>query len=242
MVQALAAGDSRYDPPRRPRAPHRRPGLRLRRGEDRLRDLRGRLGRRAAGRRDVAARRRYHPQPQRQPLRLRQVRRSQAAGLGGLAGVPRWIRLCQPAGQRGRPRDLRRRGPGGLRRRLAGCRAAVQLCSLAAHVRCDRPGGQSHEHSAADQFRAQPGRSQRDGSCRGFLMARRRPRAVPSAGRGLGSEFAAQGRGVRARSRPGALRLSPQEPLAGLRRQPQRRRRFVGRLLPGRADGRPGLR
>ncbi len=35
--------------------------------------------------------------------------------LGGFQGVPRQLYLCQPAGQRGRPRDLRRRGPGGLR-------------------------------------------------------------------------------------------------------------------------------
>ena len=61
----------------------------LRRRKDRLRDLRGRLGRRAAGRRDVAAGRRYHPQPQRQPLRLRQVRGPQAARAGRLAGLSR---------------------------------------------------------------------------------------------------------------------------------------------------------
>ena len=105
------AGGPRHDPACRPGVSDRRPGVRLRRRQDRLRDLRGRLGGRPARRRHGAARRRHHPQPQRQPLRLRQARRPQAAGDRGLAGVPRQLYLCQPAGQRGGPGRSTTAGP-----------------------------------------------------------------------------------------------------------------------------------
>ena len=95
----------------------------------------------------VAAGRRHHPQPQRQPLCLRQVRGPQAAGAGRLAGVPRQLRLRQLAGQRGGTGDLRRRRDDRLGRQAVGRRTAVLLCPLAVDQRRGRRAGHTHEHA-----------------------------------------------------------------------------------------------
>ena len=78
--------------------------------------------------------RRRHPQPQRQPLRLRQVRGPQAVRARGLAGVRRQLRLREPAGQRGRPGDLRRRRADRLGRHAAGrAGRGSRFADVAAH-------------------------------------------------------------------------------------------------------------
>ena len=106
------------------------------------------------------ARRRHHPQPQRQPFRLRQVRGPQAVRARRLAGVQRQLRLRQPAGQRGRPGHLRRRRADRLGRPAAGRRAAV-LASPPWHVttRRDRRRRHAHEPRPHRQLPARSGRA-----------------------------------------------------------------------------------
>ena len=86
----------------------------------------------APGARLAAARGRRAAQPQRQPFRVRQATDSRAVRAGRLAGVLRELCVCQPAGQRSGPGDLRRRHADRQRRQDARPRAAVFVCRLAA--------------------------------------------------------------------------------------------------------------
>ena len=132
-VPLAAAG---AHPRGRPRAAHRRRRgerahgrSRLRRGRLplRLRDLRGRVGRGPARRAARVPRRRRGPEPEREPLRLRQARPTRERLVRDAAARCVGLRLQQPRRERGRARPLRRRRLRGGRRRDPDDDDALQL-------------------------------------------------------------------------------------------------------------------
>ena len=117
------------------------------------------------------------------------------------------------------------------------------FAALARDQRRDRRGRHAHEPGPAGQLSARPG--QRQTRCEvacAFAWPDIEPEVPPPQSRGVGIGPARQGRGVHPGGGVGAVRLPAQEPLAGIRGQPQRRGRFLGRRLPGGADGRTGPR
>ncbi len=165
-------------------------------------------------------RRRRHPQPQRQPLRLRQARGARAVRARRLAGVRRQLRLREPAGQRGRPRDLRRRRAD--RHRPASCWPPGRGSRSPI-------GGRRRRVVDVDATRMTRAAQRQLHARRRPASRRVRPRAVPLSAASSREPAAVehadwetgrarQGRGVRPRGRAGAVRLPAQEPLARVRR------------------------
>jgi hypothetical protein len=157
LVQGLAAQDGRDARARRRPLAARRPRLRRRRRRHRLRDLRGRLGGDAARRAARPPRHRPDPQPLGEPLRLRQAGGARTFRARRLARLRRLLRLHQPARQRGRPGDLRRRRPDRLRRAVDGAWPPAVLRRPPA----DDGGGRPRPHPAAAGAAVEPPPSSR---------------------------------------------------------------------------------
>ena len=152
-----------------------------RRRPHRLRDLRGRVGRQPARRRPRAARRRRDLQPVGEPLRVRQVRGAPALRDRGLARVRRRVPVRQPAGQRGRPGDLRRRRADRVGRRAVRARPAVLVPRRRADDRGDRHRRQPPRAGAARQPPPAPRRRGPGRSSAPFVWPSRQPEPVPAA-------------------------------------------------------------
>ena len=239
LVQGVAQGRDRHaraDLGRRHGAAlhHRRRAVRHRRRPDRLRDLRGRVGRQPPGHGPRAARRRHPVQSVGEPLRVRQVRRAPALRGRGLARVRRGVPLRQPHGQRGRPRGLRRWRVDRVERRAVRAWPAVLVPRRRADLRGDRHRYESPRAGAARQPPPAPrrrGAGRRAHVCVAGAQARGQRARAGLVGR---SHQRARG-GVRARCRARPVGLPAQEPRPGLRGLALGRRRLRRVRRAGRA-------